>query len=210
MIAIIAVSAFAIFSPGKQVKAASSFVTRCGIHFCLDGKAFYYAGANSYDIFTFGDGSSTSTQDDIETKFMDKSAIDAYFDNAQSDGIQVIRTWMFDHETWHGFETAKGVYNEAEFDEFDYIIQSAKAHGILLIAPFENYWEAYGGIDTRLQWEGLGTGQSNRWKFFNQSQCPGCFTQYKNYVSHVLNHVNHYSGVAYKDEPTVFAWELMN
>jgi hypothetical protein len=211
LIVLIAVSSFALLSKANgSVKAASSFGTRCGIHFCLNGKAYYYAGANSYDIFTFGDGSSNSTQDDIENKYMDKAAIDAYFANAQSDQIKVIRTWMFDHETWHGFEPSKGVYNEAEFDEFDYIIQSAKAHGIMLIAPFENYWEAYGGIDTRLQWEGLGTGQSNRWKFFNQQQCPGCFTQYKNYVSYVLNRVNHYSGVAYKDDPTIFAWELMN
>ncbi|WP_052888967.1 cellulose binding domain-containing protein [Thermogemmatispora carboxidivorans] len=199
-----------IGSPRHAAQAASGFVTRCGIHFCLNGQLFYYAGANSYDIFTFGDGSSSSTQDDIENKYMDKAAIDAYFSNAQSDGITVVRTWMFDHETWHGFEPSKGVYNVAEFDEFDYIIQSAKAHNIRLIPVFENYWEAYGGIDTRLQWEGLPTGQSNRWRFFNQQQCPGCFTQYKNYVSYALNHVNHYSGIAYKDEPTIFAWELMN
>ena len=61
------------------------------------------------------------------------------------------------------------------------IIQSAKAHGIMLIPVFENYWEGYGGIDTRLQWEGLPTGEFNRWRFFNKQQCPGCFTQYENY-----------------------------
>ncbi len=201
---------FALLPSKNTARAASGFVTRCGIHFCLDGKLFYYAGANSYDLYTFGDGSNNSTPSDIETKFMDKASIDAVFANAQSDQVKVMRTWMFSHETWHGFETAKGVYNEAEFDEFDYIIQSAKAHGIMLIPVFENYWEAYGGIDTRLQWEGLPTGQTNRWRFFNQQQCPGCFTQYQNYVSHALNHVNHYTGVAYKNEPSIFAWELMN
>lgn len=192
------------------VRAATGFVSRCGIHFCLNGKTFYYAGTNNYDIFTFGDGSSKNTADDIENKFMDKAAIDTFFANAQSDQIKVVRTWMFDHEAWHGFETAKGVYNEAEFAEFDYIVQSARTHGIMLTPSLENYWEAWGGIDTRLQWEGLATGQANRWKFFSQQQCPGCFTQYKNYVNHVLNHVNHYSNVAYKDDPTIFSWELIN
>jgi hypothetical protein len=210
VILLLAMGWLLLLNPRQAARAATGFVTRCGIHFCLNGQLFYYAGANSYDIFTFGDGSSSSTQSDIENKFMDKASIDAYFSNAQSDGITVVRTWMFDHQAWHGFETARGVYNVAEFDEFDYIIQSAKAHGIRLIPVFENYWEAYGGIDTRLQWEGLPTGESNRWRFFNQQQCPGCFTQYKNYVSYALNHVNHYSGVAYKDEPTIFAWELMN
>src|SRR5450631_2196427 len=127
LLLLIAGGIFALFPSKNTASAASSFVTRCGIHFCLNGKLFYYAGANSYDLFTFGDGSSSSTASDIETKFMDKASIDAVFANAQSDQIKVMRTWMFDHEAWHGFETAKGVYNEAEFDEFDYIIQSAKA-----------------------------------------------------------------------------------
>jgi hypothetical protein len=122
----------------------------------------------------------------------------------------VLRLWMFDHEAWHGFESSKGVYNDQEFAEFDYIIESAKAHNIRLIPTLENYWEAYGGIDTRLTWEGLATGQSNRWRFFNKSACPGCFTQYKNYVNYALNRVNHYSGIAYKNDPTIFAWDLMN
>lgn len=190
--------------------ANSGFVTRCGIHFCLNGNYYYFAGTNTYDMFTYGDGSSTATQDDIENKYMNKAEIDGHMAALQADHVSVLRLWMFSHEQWHGFEPAKGVYNEAEFDLFDYIVQSAIAHNIKLLPSLENYWTAYGGVDARLQWEGLSTGDANRWKFFNQSQCPGCFTQYKNYVNHVLNHVNHYSGVAYKDEPAIFAWELMN
>jgi Cellulose binding domain/Cellulase (glycosyl hydrolase family 5) len=185
--------------------ATDGFVSRCGVHFCLNGKTYYFAGANTYDVFTYG-----GSYGDTETQYMDKTRIDNHFAELQSDGVSVLRLWMFDHESWHGFESSKGVYNDQEFAEFDYIIQSAKAHNIRLIPTLENYWEAYGGIDTRLSWEGLGTGQSNRWRFFNKTACPGCFTQYKNYVSHALNRVNHYSNVAYKDDPTIFAWDLMN
>jgi mannan endo-1,4-beta-mannosidase len=185
--------------------ATDGFVSRCGIHFCLNGHTYYFAGANTYDVFTYG-----GSYGDTETTYMDKTRIDNHFTELQSDGVSVLRLWMFDHEAWHGFESSKGVYNDQEFAEFDYIIQSAKAHSIRLIPTLENYWEAYGGIDTRLSWEGLGTGQSNRWRFFNKTACPGCFTQYKNYVNYALNRVNHYSGVAYKDDPTIFAWDLMN
>jgi mannan endo-1,4-beta-mannosidase len=197
--------------PQNSVSAApAGFVYACGIHFCLDGQPFYFAGANTYDVFTYGDGSSLSTQSDIENKYMDKAKIDALFAHLQSDGVTALRLWMFSHETWHGFEQSKGVYNEAEFMLFDYIIESARTHDVMLIPVFENYWEAYGGIDTRLGWEGLATGQANRWRFFNKAACPGCFTQYKNYVSFVLNRVNHYSGIQYKNDPTILAWELMN
>ncbi len=185
--------------------ATDGFVSRCGVHFCLNGKTYYFAGANTYDVFTYG-----GSYGDTETQYMDKARIDNHFAELAGDGVSVLRLWMFDHESWHGFESAKGVYNDQEFAEFDYIIASAKAHNIRLIPTLENYWEAYGGIDTRLSWEGLGTGQSNRWRFFNKTACPGCFTQYKNYVNYALNRVNHYTEVAYRNDPTIFAWDLMN
>ncbi len=195
-----------LVSPASRAAAApSGFVSRCGIHFCLNGKSYYFAGANTYDLFTYGGSSG-----DTETQWMDKTRIDNQMTQLAADHVQVLRTWMFDHESWHGFETAKGVYSEPQFSEFDYILSSAAAHNIRVIPVLENYWEAYGGIDTRLTWEGLGTGQANRWRFFNKAACPGCFTQYKNYVNYALNRTNHYTGVKYKDDPTIFSWELMN
>ncbi|MGC1378760.1 MAG: cellulose binding domain-containing protein [Anaerolineales bacterium] len=196
--------------PQKAAAAPAGFVYACGIHFCQDGSPYYFAGTNVYDLFTYGDGSSNTTQADIENKYMDKTKIDTLFTNLKVDSVTVVRLWMFSHEAWHGFEITKGVYNEAEFDLFDYIIVSARNHGIRLLPTFENYWEAYGGIDQRLTWEGLTGGQPGRAIFFDKTKCPGCFTQYKNYVSYALNRVNHYTGVAYKNDPTIFAWELMN
>ncbi|MFI7058795.1 cellulose binding domain-containing protein [Streptosporangium canum] len=156
-------------------------------------------------MFTFGSGSG-----DTETQYIDKNRIDAHFARLKADKVNVLRLWMFSHESWHGFETAKGVYNEQQFALFDYIIQSAKTHGVKLLPVFENYWETYGGIDRRLEWEGLSGGQPARGTFFNKTACPSCFTSYKNYVSYALNRTNHYSGIKYKDDPTIFAWELMN
>ncbi len=135
----------------------AGFAYRCGIHFCVDGRPFYFAGANVYDLFAYGSGSG-----DIETQFMDKARIDAHFTRLQKDKVSVVRLWMFNHKSWHGFEQRKGVYDEAEFSEFDYIIQSAKAHNVRLIPVFEDYWEYHGGIDSRLAWEGLGDGHAAR------------------------------------------------
>ena len=57
LLLLISVSILTILPSQHTAKAATSFATRCGIHFCLGGKPFFYAGANSYDLFTFGDGS---------------------------------------------------------------------------------------------------------------------------------------------------------
>lgn len=186
----------------------AGFVYTKGINFYLDGKPYYFAGCNSYDLFTYGDGYNDSTVDYIENYFMDKAGIDAIMNQMATDGVQVVRTWGFSHETWHGFEPAKGKYNEAQFMLFDYILESARKNGIKVLIVLENYWEAYGGIDTRLAWEGLpGVSHANRAKFFTNE---GCKEQYRNYIKHFVRRVNHYTNVAYKDDPTIFAWELMN
>ncbi|MCD1257847.1 cellulase family glycosylhydrolase [Paenibacillus athensensis] len=198
-------------TPTTTPGSGSGFVQRSGTQFTLDGKPYYFAGTNGYDFFTFGDGGSTSSDQAIETAYMDKARIDAHMARLAADGVKVVRLWGFSHESWHGFETAKGVYNEPEFRLFDYIVLSAKNHNIKLQVVFENYWEAYGGIDKRLSWEGLSGGShAARAQFFDKTKCPGCFQQYKDYVAHMVNRVNHYTGVKYSEDPTIFAWELMN
>lgn len=195
-------------SQDTQASSADAFVRASGTEFAVDGHAFYFAGANSYDLFTYGDGSSTQTTQDIETKYMDKSKIDSTMSQMAQDGVTVLRTWGFSNESWHGFETSKGVYSEAQFMLFDYIMDSARRNGIKVIITLENYWEAYGGIDKKLQWQGLSSGNHTaRAQYFSNANCRN---QYKAYAEHFINRVNHYTGVAYKDDPTIFAWDLMN
>ncbi|MDP4181381.1 MAG: cellulase family glycosylhydrolase, partial [Bacillota bacterium] len=62
--------------------------------------------------------------------------------------------------------------------------------------------------DARLKWEGLAGGtHATRAKFYTE---PGCKSSYKNYVQHFVERTNYYTGISYKEDPTVFAWELMN
>ncbi|WP_318215092.1 hypothetical protein [Streptomyces sp. SCL15-6] len=94
--------------PPASAAADNSFVTRCGIRFCLDGEEYYFAGVNAYDLFTFGSGSG-----DTESQYMDKERIDAHFGRMRDDGVDVVRLWMFSHESWHGFEKSEGVYESS-------------------------------------------------------------------------------------------------
>lgn len=183
------------------------FVYAQGTRFYIDGKPFYFAGCNAYDIFTYGQDWMTNTMEEIETKGIDKAKIDLIMGNMASDGVKVLRTWGFDHETWMGFEPAKGKYCEPQFLKFDYILESAKKNGIKVIIVLENFWEAYGGIDTRLKWAGLPSGFSERWKFFKDADCK---TQYKNYAQYFVGRTNHYTGKPYSEDPGIFSWELMN
>ena len=192
----------------KTSSVPEGFVYADGTHFMCDGVPFYFAGCNSYDMFTLGDGSSKDSNEDIENKYMYKDQIDSRMQQMEDNGVTVLRTWGFSNETWHGFELAPGEYNEAEFMLFDYIMYSAQEHNIRVIITLENYWEAYGGIDKKLSWAGLtGGSHANRAQYFSNETCK---QWYKDYAKHFAERTNYFTGVQYKDDPTIFAWDLMN
>ena len=177
-----------IFSLSSQPQGV---VYRNGTNFYVDGGVYYFAGTNCYDMFT-----------------MEPENIDIRMAEMASDGIRVLRTWGWNHEDWHGFEKQEGVYDENQFMLFDYIMEAARANGIRIVIVLTGYWEAYGGIDQRLEWEGLASGNhASRSVFFKHA---GCKEQYKNYASHFVNRINSISGMPYKEDPVLFAWQLCN
>lgn len=169
----------------------AGIVYRNGTHFYVDGGVYYFAGANSYDLFT-----------------METADLDTRFAEMASDGVKVVRTWGWNHEDWHGFEKQEGVYDENQFMLFDYVMEAARRNGIRIVIVLTGYWEAYGGIDQRLEWEGLSSGNhASRSVFFKHN---GCKQQYKNYAAHFINRINSISGMPYKEDPVLFAWQLCN
>ncbi|XBI65419.1 hypothetical protein VPH35_045274 [Triticum aestivum] len=72
-----------------------------------------------------------------------------------------------------------------------------------------NNLEAYGGKTQYVRWawdEGVGLTASNDSFFFD----PAIRDYFKVYLKALLTRTNHLTGVQYKDDPTILAWELMN
>lgn len=181
------------FTPAEAATAAPSdtgFVTATGNYFTLDGQPFYYSGSNNYYL-----------------NYTSDKMIDDVLNSAKQMNLKVMRCWGFiDGEAHNGYvmQPSLGVYDDdSGFERLDYTINKASELGIKLIIPFVNNWDDFGGMDQYVAWTGAGSHDA----FFTNAACR---TAYKNYVSHMLNHVNVYSGIAYKDDPTVMAWELAN
>jgi mannan endo-1,4-beta-mannosidase len=84
----------------------------------------------------------------------------------------------------------------------DYVIDSAKRHNIRVIIHFTDNWEYYGGVSVYAKWAGV---QKN--DFWTNGRCKELFKQT---IDAYVKRKNTVSGVMYKDDPAIFAFDLMN
>jgi mannan endo-1,4-beta-mannosidase len=178
--------------------ASNSFVTAVNDQLTLNGSLFRFGGANCYVLM-----------------FSPHSTVDQLLGTAASNHFNVVRMWSFDDidvpssnnsfylQYWNGSAPAYNDSATTGLANVDYAIYRAGQLGIKLIIPFVNNWPDYGGMDQYVNW----LGEKYHDEFYTD---PTIRQWYKNWISHVLNHVNALNGLAYKDDPTIMIWELAN
>lgn len=172
-------------------------------NFILDGQPFRFAGTNAYYLPNY---------EKIDAQFV-TSTLDAFEDA----GIEVVRMWGFYDGYDCGYsaqdanenviQTAPGEYSEEALRDLDNVIAKGKERGIRFLIPFVNYWDELGGICQYNTWAGASNPSTNMSYFINSNSAQNWF---KDYISMLLNRVNTVTGVAYKNEPAIFGWEIMN
>jgi hypothetical protein len=101
-------------------------------------------------------------------------------------------------------EPTLGNFNAVALQHIDYVIASARSHNIRLVIPLLDNWHYYhGGKHNFTDWRGLTDEQA----FYSNPQVISDFEQY---IRVLLNRVNVYTGIAYKDDATILAWETGN
>jgi mannan endo-1,4-beta-mannosidase len=170
-----------------------TFVNVSGTNFTLNGEPFYFAGANAYYLW-----------------YRPNTIVDEALEDIVAMNLTVVRTWGFcdgtqcDQDTGgYAFQSSAGSYKASTFQKFDYILNKSKSLGIRLIIPLVNNWNDFGGMNQYVTWCGL-----PHHDYFYNSSCAK--DNYTNYVNYFLNWQNSITGVKYKDDPTILAWELAN
>ncbi len=185
--------------------ASNAFVTRSGDRLTLAGKPFRFAGTNNYYLH-----------------YQSATASNNVIDKAAASGFTVLRSWgWFDTGTADGSDPTAGSqngvylqywdgtghpkYNDGPdgLQRLDAVIARAKQDGIKLIFAFTNNWGDFGGMDKYVEWAGLGHHDD----FYTDPTIRGW---YRDYIAHLLNRTNSITGVRYRDDPTIMAWELGN
>ncbi|CAN1303252.1 Mannan endo-1,4-beta-mannosidase 6 [Linum perenne] len=171
-------------------------VGRKGNQFVLNGQPFYVNGFNTYWLMVLSADQST------------RNKVSQLFQQASSAGLTVCRTWAFNDGQWRALQKSPGVYDEDVFTALDFVVSEAKKYKIRLILSLTNNWEAYGGKAQYVKWgKEAGLNLTSDDDFFSH---PTLRSYYKAHVKMVLNRVNTINNITYKEDPTIFAWELIN
>jgi mannan endo-1,4-beta-mannosidase len=99
-------------------------------------------------------------------------------------------------------------FREEGLRGLDQAVWEAKRRGIRLIIPLVNNWAEYGGLPAYAAWAShLYGGTFSHDDFYTSAQMK---QWWKDYALMLLNRVNTFTGIAYRDEPAILAWEIGN
>ncbi|KAK9678405.1 hypothetical protein RND81_11G209200 [Saponaria officinalis] len=185
------------FVPKVEARnGGNEFIKVRGTHFVQNGAPYYANGFNAYWLMY--------TASNPSQRYLVSNA----FREAASHGLSVARTWAFNDAGDRALQSSPGFYNEQTFKGLDFVVAEARKYGIKLIMSLSNNYDSYGGKKQYVNWaRSHGQYLSSDDSFFTNSLVKGFF---KNHITTVLNRYNTITGVVYKNDPTIMAWELMN
>ncbi|MDT4968641.1 MAG: mannan endo,4-beta-mannosidase [Acidobacteriota bacterium] len=208
---------FAACAGGKTKTARAGFVSTQGPAFVVDGHPFRFTGANVAVIY--GDE--------------ERERADETLRQASLDGIRVVRIWAFGEsgeddgkpggvtrDEWlkpHPFRRGPDDWNEEAFENVDRIISLAQRHKVRVLICLGNWWRDTGGVVRYLRWVGLPDAADDSQPFgINVERAMPFYTNdetrrlYREHVKRIVGRRNTVTGLYYRDDPTIFGYELMN
>lgn len=95
-----------------------------------------------------------------------------------------------------------GKFNEEAFQALDKVLEVANKTGVRIIIPFVDNWAWWGGIKEYAAFR-------NKQKELFWTD-PQLIADFKLTIDHVINRTNTYTGVKYRDDKAILAWETGN
>ena len=190
--------------PAIKFKISGNFIRAKGTDFYDGSRIFRYVGTNNYIMRKY---------------YLDKTdgdknrhIIDDIFKAAEDVGFKVIRVGsngeVFDDasankdDITHDFRIGPDKFNEIAYKSIDYVLDSARRHNIRVILHFTDNWEYYGGVNVYAKWAGVSKND-----FWTNDKCRA---YYKQTVDAFVKRKNTINGTLYKNDPTIFCYDLMN
>jgi len=184
--------------------------------FEVDGQPFRFVGANVAVMF----------------RPEDRTQMPETLRRAAASGIKVVRVWAFgeggpddvrpvaDFNDWPRdffFRKAPGQWNETAFVALDRTLAEAAHNHLRVQLCLTNWWRDTGGVTQYLRWAGIHDADDDRYPFGINAQRAMLFYSnetarrlYREHLEKIALRRNSVTGVLYRDDPTIFGYELMN
>ena len=207
---------FLLVSRDRNDSPRNQFMRQSRGRFILNGKPFRFVGANVAVMY----------------RDEDRQQMPETLQQAASAGIKVVRVWAFgeggpndvrpmaDFADWprnHSFRFKPDQWNEEEFVHLDNVIAEAAKNNLYVQLCLTNWWRDTGGVTQYLRWAGINDAADDTKPFgINNEKAilfysnPETRRLYREHLKKLATRRNTVTGVLYRDDPTIFGWELMN
>ena len=194
----------------RGVAAPSGFVTRVGKELRLDGKPFRFGGANIEWLGLAGYGPADPAGPHYAEPLRDRRRSR----DGEGDG-RPRRTQPDDGRLGRlrrcASSPSPGSSTRPRSSAIDYALRAARSRGIKVIPTIVGDDARAGGTGcVYLRWRGISVPDCSLVNMEPFWTDPGVLADVEAHVKALLEHVNVYTGVAYKDDPTILGWDLLN
>ena len=166
---------------------------------------FYISGWNQWETMEAAAGALELHGASLPQGVTGPAMVRQILDKAKQQGLNVLRTWGHPVSKEYALASAPGVYNEMVFRGLDYLLDECRKRGIRVLLVLTDNWQPVGGADQFLGW-GRGDAMVHE-DFFSD---PKVKELYKQHVRTFLTRVNTINGIEYRNDPTIFALDLIN
>lgn len=201
----------------QKTSNVNKFVTADGTGFVKDGKPYVFIGTNYWYGGILG----------TEGEYGDRERLVKELDNLKTNGMVNLRVLvgaegndLVKYTVPQTLVKAPGEYNDSLLLGLDFLLDEMAKREMTAVLYFSNNWPWSGGLGQWLEWFGYGQMPNFHLEQYDWDdyrtympqfhRCDSCKAALREYIEKVINHINTVNAVPYKEDPAIFAWEVIN
>jgi mannan endo-1,4-beta-mannosidase len=195
--------------------AQSGFVTVKGKHFELDGKPYYFAGANLWYGMYLGSPGSTG----------DRERLKKELDHLAAQGVLNLRVLAISEASSlkravrPAVLQAPGKLDDTLWKGLDFLLDEMARRDMKAVLYLNNFWQWSGGMSQYVAWFNgkpvVDPDVTGDWNAFMDNSAafyrePRAQEEFRAVVKQLIGRKNSVNGRQYSADPTIMSWQLAN
>jgi mannan endo-1,4-beta-mannosidase len=177
------------------------FVRVNGAQFEIDDEPFIFAGWNQWEVV---EAASDAPPPYRWTPKLGVEHLVKQLDVAVETGLKVARIWVHPITDTFALRPTKTTWNERALKGLDFFLSECGKRDVKVVIVLADNWYKTGGIAQYCEWSRTCTSQAD---FFTDAEAQKYYKETINYLAYRTNTI---TKIAYREDPTIMAWNLAN